>query len=76
MSDNIVAVINDNTGEIYAYLKGCSSWFPHNAWIEADEIKQIRQFGSNLENKAYIIRWEDMSQVVDTRNYSVIEVAE
>ena len=68
-----IAVVNDNTNEIYAYLKGCSSKFPHNSWIEADEIKQIKQFGSNMEHKVYIIKWGNLSQVIDTRNYSFIQ---
>lgn len=68
-----IAVVNDNTGEIYAYLKGYVGAFPHNAWIEADEINKLYEFGASKEYSVYIIRWGSFSQIVDTRNYSLIK---
>lgn len=72
----IIAVVNDNTGEVYAVLNSHEHMVSHQTWLKVDEIKQIRQFGVYGEDSAYIIRWGNLNQVVDTRNYSVIEVME
>ncbi|WP_373742827.1 hypothetical protein [Jeotgalibaca porci] len=41
----IIAVMNDNTGEVHAVLKGYESKVLYRGWIFADDISIISQFG-------------------------------
>lgn len=63
----IVAVINDNTGEIYAIRKGYEGSFflSLSDWIRADEIQEASRYN-------VAIKWDNFNQIVSNRNYSFI----
>ncbi len=66
----IVAVINDNTGDIYAYLEGYGHRFPHQAWLEADDISEITRLEGR---KVFVsIKYGGLELVVNSDNYSFI----
>ena len=68
MKDGIVAVINNHTGEIYAYLKGYSHRFPNSAWLEADSIDEI----INTDDfQVFVgIKYGSLELVVSNHSYS------
>ena len=70
----IIAVINDNTGEVHAVLKGYEHRFLYRGRIRivADNIKEIWQFGEDGENFQVKIKWSNLSHVIDNKNYSFI----
>ena len=68
----IIAVMNDSTGKIYAALDGFNAKFGGSGWIIADEITEVALLGEFGEVREYKIKWGNLSQFVDTRNYSFI----
>lgn len=68
----IIAVVNDNTGEVHAVLKGYGSIVWYSGWIFADNIEEIRQFGEVGENIRVKIKWGNLSHIIDSKNYSFI----
>ena len=68
----IIAVINDNTGEVHAVLQGYEHKFLYKGRIVADNIEEIRQFGEVGENIQVKIKWGNLSHVIDNKNYSFI----
>ena len=68
----IIAVINDNTGEVHAVLQGYEHRFLDRGRIVADNIKEIWQFGEDGENFQVKIKWSNLSHVIDNKNYSFI----
>ena len=68
----IIAVINDNTGEVHAVLQGYEHKLLYRGRIVADNIKEIWQFGEVGENIQVKIKWSNLSHVIDNKNYSFI----
>lgn len=70
----IIAVVNDNTGEIYAIRKGYGGSFfvPLSEWIPADEIQEVSHYGEFGEFYNVAIKWDNFKQIVSNRNYSFI----
>ena len=68
----IIAVVNDNTGEVHAALKGYEHKVLYIGYIVADNIEEIWQFGEVGENIQVKIKWGNLSHVIDNKNYSFI----
>ena len=68
----IIAVINDNTGEVHAVLQGYEHKVLYRGWIVADNIEEIWRFVEVGENIQVKIKWSNLSQVIDSKNYSFI----
>ncbi len=64
----IIAVVNDNTGETHAVLKGYERNFLSRGWFVADEIRLT----SESELDIVAIRWGNLTQYVESRCYSFI----
>ena len=69
----IVAVVNDNTGLIHSVLKDFSSRFPHNSYMEAEKIEFVNKVLPN-DNLTVKITTREFTQVVDSKNYSFINL--
>ncbi|MDR2278910.1 MAG: hypothetical protein LBE23_13720 [Vagococcus sp.] len=72
----IVAVVNDNTGEIHSVLEKHINHFPHQSYLVADSIEVINKFGEyqedvEVEIKA-IDKYRNFIHIVDSRKYSFI----
>ena len=69
----IVAIMNDNTGKVYAVLRGYESSFPYYGdWIPVDEIQEVSHYGEFGEFYNVAIKWDNFNQIVSNRNYSFI----
>lgn len=66
MKSNVVAVINDHTGEFMYVLFGYESEFP-KALFRADKIERAGQFGED-----YIATRGEYSQYLNSAHYSAI----
>lgn len=70
---NIIAVVNDFTGEIYAILQGYEKYFEnHIAYVSAGYIKEIRQYGEIGEHVEIEIFSNGFKQRITSEKYSFI----